>query len=118
MSSTTAETKDVLNEDNYFAWELNVRMKLAKKGLQEHIDATKAPSEGDANASIWKVNDMNAFANECTVISPSLQSMVRDAGTTAEAWEILKAFFSIEAFIIGYRCVDSCTSIRCRREEV
>ena len=46
-----AEASVVLNEDNYFAWEFNARMKLAKKGLLEHIDATKALSERDANAS-------------------------------------------------------------------
>ena len=80
MSPNTAEAHDVLTEDNYFVWEFNARMKLAKKGLLEHIDATKTPSEGDANASIWKVNDMKAFAIICTMINPSLQSMVRNAG--------------------------------------
>lgn len=93
MSPNTAEANDVLNEDNYFAWEFNARMKLAKKGLMEHIDATKAPREDDAYASTWKVNDMKAFAIVCTMIIPSLQSMVRNAGTTAEAWEILRSFF-------------------------
>ena len=89
MSPTTAKANDILKEDNYFAWEFNARIKLAKKGLLEHIDATKAPSEGDdAYASEWKVNDMKAFAIVCTMITPSLQSMVRNAGTTAEAWEI------------------------------
>ena len=62
-------------------------MKLTKKGLLEHIDATKAPSEDDASAAVWKVNDMKAFANVCTMINLSLQSMVRNAATTAEAWE-------------------------------
>uniref|UniRef100_A0AAV1VEP3 CCHC-type domain-containing protein n=1 Tax=Peronospora matthiolae TaxID=2874970 RepID=A0AAV1VEP3_9STRA len=51
-------------------------MKLAKKGLLEHIDATKAPRGDDANAAFCKVNDMKAFANVCTMVSPSLQSMV------------------------------------------
>ena len=59
-------------------------MKTAKKRLPKHIDATKAPSEGDVNASACKVKDMKAFANVCTMINPSLQSMVRNAGTTAE----------------------------------
>ena len=36
---------------------------------------------------------MKAFANVCTMINPSLQSIVRDAETTAEAWGILKSFF-------------------------
>ena len=48
---------DVLNEDNYFVWEFNARMKLAKKGLLEHIDATKAPRGDDVGVSLWKVNE-------------------------------------------------------------
>uniref|UniRef100_A0AAV1V1N1 Uncharacterized protein n=1 Tax=Peronospora matthiolae TaxID=2874970 RepID=A0AAV1V1N1_9STRA len=86
MSPNTVGAKYVRNDGNYFAWEFNARMKLAKKGLLNHIDATKAPRGYDANASFYKVNDIQAFANVCTMISPSLQSMVRDAATTAEAW--------------------------------
>nr|CCA27886.1 putative polyprotein [Albugo laibachii Nc14] len=68
-------------------------MKLTKKDLLIHIDATKAPSEGDADAFTWKVNDINPFATICTMINPSLQSMVRTAHTTAIAREILKTVF-------------------------
>ena len=85
MSPSMGGTNDVLIEDNYFVWEFNARMKLAKNGLLEHIDATKAPSENDASAAVWKVNDMKAFANVCTMIIPSLQSVVWNAATTAEA---------------------------------
>lgn len=93
MGPTAAGVNDVLSKDNYFALKFIAQMKLAKNGLLEHIDATKAPSEGDVNASIWKVNDMKAFAIICTMINLSLQSMVRNAGTTAEAWDILRSFF-------------------------
>nr|CCA24076.1 putative polyprotein [Albugo laibachii Nc14] len=97
MSPNTAEANDILNEDKYFVWEFNARKKLAKKGLLIHIDAMKASSEGDANASTWKVNDMKAFATICTMINPSLQSMVRTAQTTAVAWEFLKTFIIIRS---------------------
>ncbi|CAI5707225.1 unnamed protein product [Peronospora effusa] len=53
----------------------------------------KVPEEGDASASTWKVNDMKAFAIVSTMISTNLQSVVRTAKTTAEAWDILKTFF-------------------------
>uniref|UniRef100_A0AAV1T557 Retrotransposon Copia-like N-terminal domain-containing protein n=1 Tax=Peronospora matthiolae TaxID=2874970 RepID=A0AAV1T557_9STRA len=86
MSPSTVGANNVLNEDNYFAWEFMVRIKLAKKKPLEHIDVTKAPRGDDANVSFGKVNDMKAYANVCTMISPSLQSMVRDAATAAEAW--------------------------------
>lgn len=50
MSPNPAEENDAFNEDNYFVWEFNARMKLAKKGLLEHIDATKTPSGEDPSA--------------------------------------------------------------------
>ena len=68
-------------------------MKIAKKGLLEHIDATKARVKKTLTRQHEKVNDMKAFANVCTMISPSLQSMVRNAGTTAEACKFLRRFF-------------------------
>ena len=50
----------------------NTRMKLAKTGLVEHLYTTEFPGKGDINASAWKVNDMKAYANVCTMVSPSL----------------------------------------------
>ena len=63
---------EILNEDNYFLWEFNARMKLAKKGLLDHLDATKAPPENDPSAADWSVNDMKAFAIISTCMVPSL----------------------------------------------
>ena len=93
MSPTTPDAGDILREDNYFVWEFNAKMRLAKKGLLEHLDAMEAQEEGDASASTWKVNDMKAFAIVSTMISTNLQPMVRTAKTKAEAWDILKTFF-------------------------
>ena len=109
------EANTILNEDNYFVWEFNTRMKLAKKDLMEHLFTTESPGKGDVNSAAWKVNYMKAFANVCTMISPSLQSMVRSAQSSAEVWEILKASFSVEAFTIGSRCVDNFMSSRWRK---
>ena len=53
----------------------------------------KAPEEGDISASTWKVNDMKDFAIVTTMTSTNLQSMVRLANYTAEAWDILKNIF-------------------------
>ena len=87
--SPNNDAADLLREDNYFVWEFNARMKLAKKGLLAHIDAAKVPIDDIE----WKVNDMKAFATITTMISINLQSMVRNAQTTAQAWELLKTFF-------------------------
>ncbi|KAG2760202.1 hypothetical protein PC129_g20773 [Phytophthora cactorum] len=37
MSPSYADTIDKLVEDSYFHWELNIRMKLARKGLLPQI---------------------------------------------------------------------------------
>lgn len=84
---------DMLREDNYFSWEFSARMQLMRKGLLDHIEPVKTPSEDDSNAGIWKINDMKAFAIISTMISPNLQSMVRSACSAAQAWDILKNFF-------------------------
>ncbi|KAL7690918.1 hypothetical protein Plhal304r1_c011g0044641 [Plasmopara halstedii] len=62
MSPNTTEANAILCEDNYFVWEFNAWIKIAKKGLLEHVDTTKAPSEDGAAASEWRTNVMKAFA--------------------------------------------------------
>lgn len=95
MSPSNADSTnaDMLRDGNYFYWEFNARMKLAKKSLLDHIDATKAPQANDPRVEEWKVNDLKAFAIISTMIEPRFQSMVRNAGTAAEVWETLKNFF-------------------------
>ncbi|KAG3097870.1 hypothetical protein PI124_g15545 [Phytophthora idaei] len=69
-------------------------MALAQKGLQEHIIAAVEP--GDAarhETSERKVADMKALAVVGKMLSPTYQSMIREASTALEAWEILRAFF-------------------------
>lgn len=83
----------MLHDGNYFYWEFNARMKLAKKNLLDHLDATKAPAANDPAAEGWKVNDGKAFAIIATMIDARYQSMVRNAASAAEAWEVLKNFF-------------------------
>nr|CCA17199.1 putative polyprotein [Albugo laibachii Nc14] len=64
-----------------------------RKGLLNHINPVKTPSEDESNASNSKVNDMKAFAINSTMISPNLQSMVTSACSAAQSWDILKKFF-------------------------
>ena len=89
MSPTTPDAGDILRENDYFVWEFNARMRLAKKVLLEYLDALKAPEEGDSTVSTWKANGMKAFSIASTMISTNLQSMVCTAKTTVEAWDIL-----------------------------
>ncbi|KAE9035953.1 hypothetical protein PR002_g7311 [Phytophthora rubi] len=41
----------------------------------------------------WKAADMKALAVVAKMLSPTYQSMVREAASALEAWEILRAFF-------------------------
>ena len=50
---------DLLGTDNYFHWEFNMKMTLARKGLLEHILEVKSEQEMTED---WKVKDMKAFA--------------------------------------------------------
>ena len=92
MSTGTAEANTIFNEDNYFVWEYITRMKLAKKRLLKHLYKTKYLSKGVVNAASWIFNDMEVFANVCTMVSTGLQSIVRSAQMTAEAWDISSSF--------------------------
>jgi hypothetical protein len=61
---------DMLHDGNYFFWEFNTRMKLAKKTLQDHLDATKSPQANDPAYGDWKANDRKAYAIIATRIEP------------------------------------------------
>lgn len=37
--------EDILGNDNYYHWEFNMRMTLARKGLLGHIECTKKEAE-------------------------------------------------------------------------
>ena len=82
----------ILNEDNYFVWEFNTRLKLIKKGLLDHIDATKVPIAENQVHESWRVNDLKAFAIISMSIGNSFQSLIRNARTASEVWEILQSF--------------------------
>ena len=66
----------ILNEDNYFVWEFNTRLKLIKKGLLDHIDATKVPIAENQVHESWRVNDLKAFAIISMSIGISFQSFI------------------------------------------
>ncbi|OWY97887.1 hypothetical protein PHMEG_00031476 [Phytophthora megakarya] len=67
MSPSYADNNDKLVEDNYFHWEFNMRMKLARKGL-----LPQSPS----------------------LTNLTYQVYVRGALTAAEAWTMLEEHFN------------------------
>ena len=96
MSPNTAINMDnhILRDDNYFYWEFNAIMMLARKNLLGHIDGSKPPPANDAAALLeWKASDMKAFAILATMLSQQYQTMIRTARTANHVREILQQFF-------------------------
>ncbi|KAG3080670.1 hypothetical protein PI124_g18006 [Phytophthora idaei] len=56
MSPSYADTIDKLVEDNHFRWELNMRMKLVRKGLLPLIIKPKFDQVSDRSTVGWKNN--------------------------------------------------------------
>lgn len=50
---------DLLGSENYFHWEFNMRMTLARKGLLDHIRTEKKENE---MTNEWRVFDEKAYA--------------------------------------------------------
>ena len=69
---------DLLGTDNYFHWEFNMKMTLARKGLLEHILEVKSEQEMTED---WKVKDMKAFAIIAQGIEVKHQTKIRHART-------------------------------------
>ena len=82
---------DLLSNDNYFHWEFNMKMTLARKGLLEHVREVKSEDEMTAD---WKVKDLKAFAIIAQGIEVEHQSKIRNARTAKEVWDTLRDFYN------------------------
>ena len=68
--SPMAADNEILSDDNYFFWEFNARMKLARKYLLQFIDGPVDIKEEDLAAVVeWKAKDLKAFAILSAMIS-------------------------------------------------
>lgn len=76
--------ENLLGSDNYFHWEFNMRMKLARKGLLIHI--IKEVKENEMTDS-WRVLDLKAFAIIAQGIEVEHQSKIRNAQAAKHAWD-------------------------------
>ncbi|KAJ0412135.1 hypothetical protein ATCC90586_004055 [Pythium insidiosum] len=92
MSPSSSNPNEILSDDNYFLWEFNARMALARKELLDHI-FVKPEDAARRETDQWKVADVKALAVISKMLSPTYQSMVRESTSALEAWETLRAFF-------------------------
>ncbi|POM62263.1 Integrase catalytic core protein [Phytophthora palmivora] len=60
MIPSFADTKNLV-EDNYFHWEFNVLMKIARKDLLPQIFKPEYAQLSDRSTAEWKTNDMKAL---------------------------------------------------------
>lgn len=93
--SPTLGPDDILKDGNYFHWEFNARMALARKDLLLHVTlkSDEVMPGVDRASAAWATADMKAFAILTRLLSPVYQAMVREATSARHAWEILESFF-------------------------
>ncbi|POM68876.1 Polyprotein [Phytophthora palmivora] len=90
MSSNASNPNEIPTDTNYFMWEFNARMALARKGLQDHIAAMKPEDAVRRNTDKWKSADMKALVVVAKMLSPTYQLMVKEPTSALDAWEILR----------------------------
>ena len=85
-----------LNSDNYYHWEYNMRMKLSRKGLVQHLcsDADLDHRGINHNNNQWLLNDLKALGLIASSVGLAHQVHIRDAATARAAWEALLAHFN------------------------
>ncbi|KAJ0401726.1 hypothetical protein P43SY_003047 [Pythium insidiosum] len=86
----SSSNNDILNDDNYFLWELSARMALARKGLAGHVEITPEKAVALSDNEMWKTADSKAMGVIAKMLSSPYQAMIRNAKFAAEAWIILQ----------------------------
>ena len=89
MSAKKAEV--ILENDNYFHWEFEMRMKLARKGLLAHVQVVKDPAEF---TEAWLLNDMKALGLIAQGVAVEQHTNIRLATSAIMAWNILRDFYN------------------------
>ncbi|KAE8981371.1 hypothetical protein PR001_g24021, partial [Phytophthora rubi] len=89
MTKKRAEV--LLGSGNYFHWEYNMRMTLARKGLLAHVQAVKVESD---ITEAWLVNDAKALGIIAQGVELQHQTKIRSATRAIEAWGTLREFYN------------------------
>ncbi|POM77522.1 Hypothetical protein PHPALM_5085, partial [Phytophthora palmivora] len=93
MSPSYKDTVKLV-EDNYFYWEFNMRMKLARKGLFPQIVKPEYDQLSDRSTAEWKTNDLKALSVIAGDVSLTYQVYIRGALTATDAWTLLEKQFN------------------------
>ncbi|GMF32577.1 unnamed protein product [Phytophthora lilii] len=93
MSPSYAVTVKLV-EDNYFHWEVNMRMKLSRNGLLAHIIKPEFDAVSARSAPQWKTNDLKALGVIAGDVSLTYQVYICGATSVAESWSLLEEQFN------------------------
>uniref|UniRef100_A0AAV1UQT2 CCHC-type domain-containing protein n=1 Tax=Peronospora matthiolae TaxID=2874970 RepID=A0AAV1UQT2_9STRA len=88
---TNKRCEVLLGSGNYFHWEYNMRMTLARKGLLVHVQFIKKEEE---MTDAWLFNDAKALGIIAQGIELQHQTKIRSATTAMHAWVILRDFYN------------------------
>ncbi|GMF45505.1 unnamed protein product [Phytophthora fragariaefolia] len=91
IKMTTKRAEGFLGSGNYFHWEYNMRMTLARKGLLAHVQEVKVESE---ITEAWLVNDAKALGIIAQGVEPQHQTKIRSATRAIQAWGTLREFYN------------------------
>ncbi|GMG18092.1 unnamed protein product [Phytophthora fragariaefolia] len=91
IKMTTKRAEVLLGSGNYFHWEYNMRMMLARKGLLAHVQEVKVESE---ITEAWLVNDAKALGIIAQGVELQHQTKICSATRAIQAWGTLRAFYN------------------------
>ena len=89
MTSKRAEV--LLGSGNYFHWEYNMRMPLARKCLLAHVEVVKPENEV---TEAWLVSDAKSLGIIAQGVEIQHQTKIRSATRAVHAWGVLRDFYS------------------------
>ncbi|ETM37391.1 hypothetical protein L914_16047 [Phytophthora nicotianae] len=88
---TTKRAEVLRGSGNYFHWEYNMRMTLARKGLLAHIEVVK-PENEITEARL--VSDAKALGIIAQGVELQHQTKIRFATRALQAWITLREFYN------------------------
>ncbi|GMF20056.1 unnamed protein product [Phytophthora fragariaefolia] len=86
---TTKRAEVLLGRWNYFHWEYNMSMALARKGLLAHVQVVKPENE---MTDAWLVNDANALGIIAHGVENQHQTKIRSATRAMQTWNTLREY--------------------------
>ncbi|KAJ8564192.1 hypothetical protein ON010_g7153 [Phytophthora cinnamomi] len=88
---TTKRAEVLLGNGNYFHWEYNMRMMLARNGLLADVEVVKAENE---ITEAWLTNDAKALGIIAHGAEIQHQTKIRSATRAMQAWNTLREYYN------------------------